>query len=148
MKVILLENIKNLGKKHEIKSVSDGYGRNFLLKQGLAKIATDSEVAFVEREKKAEEAMWQKMVEKEQETAQKIKNVSFDIKMKVGEKGELFESVNEQKIAERIKQEGFEIDKENIVLDKPIKELGEHMALIKFKHAKEAEIKIKVTEEK
>ncbi len=147
MKVILLENIKNLGKKHEIKNVSDGYGRNFLLKQGLAKIATESEVAVIEKEKKAEETALQKMVEKEQEIAQKIKNLSLNIKMKIGEKGELFESVNEQKIAEKLTQEGFEVDKEKIVLDKPIKELGEHTALIKFKHAEDAEIKIKITEE-
>ncbi len=149
MKVILLKDVKNLGKKNEIKKVSDGYARNFLLKQGLAKIATSGEVSFLEKLKKDEKKKEERSVEEESKIAKEVDGKIFEIKMKTGEKGELFESINSEKIAKRIKEEGFKnIEKDQIELDKAIKELGEYPIKIIFKHGKEANIIVKIIEDK
>jgi large subunit ribosomal protein L9 len=148
MKVILLSDIKNVGRKNEIKNVSDGYGRNFLLKQNLAKIATEKDVAMLERLKESEKNKKEKEQEKAKEVAQKIEKAKLKIKMKVGEKGELFESVNVLKVIELLKKEGFDIDKEEVVLEKPIKELGSFKINIKLKGGVEAVANIEITEDK
>jgi len=148
MRVILLRDIKNLGKKNEVKEVSDGYGRNFLLKQNLAKIATSGEVSSLEKQKEAERMKEKEEVEKEKQAMKQINATSFDMKMKVGKKEELFESVNAEKIAEKIADAGFDsIKSEQIDLQDPIKKLGEYPIKIKFKHAPEAEITVKIIKE-
>ncbi len=148
MRVILLKDVKNLGKKDEIKRVSDGYGRNFLLRQNLAKIAGHAEEKMIEKKKKIEEIEMEKQRKEEKETAEKIKNVSLEIKVKAGKKDELFESIGAQKISEKIKEKGFDIEKEQVGIDSPIKELGDYRVKINFKHADSAEIKLKISKEK
>ncbi len=148
MRVILLKDVKNLGKKDEIKRVSDGYARNFLLRQNLAKIAGQPEVEMVEKKKEVEETKKEKIKEREKETAEKIKGLSLTIKVKAGEKDELFESINAQKISEKIKEAGFDVGKEQVGLDNPIKGLGDYKVKINFKHADPAEVKLKVSKEK
>ncbi len=148
MKVILLKDVKNFGKKNEIKEVSDGYGRNFLIKQNLAKIATDSELRIAEKRRKSEEKNTEQEIKKEEELLKKITGLEIEITVKVGKKEELFESISAQKVSEKIKEKGFEIEKEQIVIKQPIKELGEHDVCIKLKNTEETKIKIKVIKEK
>jgi large subunit ribosomal protein L9 len=148
MKVILLKDVKNCGKKNEVKEVSDGYGRNYLIKQNLAKLATNSELQIVEKRRKKEELNVAGEIKKEKELIKKIGEIELDIFVKVGEKEQLFESVSPQKISEIIKEKGFEVTKEQIIIDQQIKELGEHIVGIKLKHGEEAKIKIKVIKEK
>lgn len=147
MKVILIKDIKGVGKKYDIKEVSDGYGRNFLIKQGLAKTATPKEVSLLENQKKIEEAKKEKEFDVLKETAQKIEGSVFEIVVKVGKKEELFESISPQKIVEEAKKNGFELKKEQIELNEQIKELGEHLVYIKFKDNIKASVKIKVVKE-
>ncbi len=149
MRVILLKDIKNLGNKNDIKNVSDGYGRNFLLKQNLAKIATMQEINQIEKIKQEELSKKREEEIKEKETAKKISNLLVEIKVKTGEKDELFESITAKKIAEKIKKEGYSnINESNIELKDPLKSLGEHPVRIKFKQGLEVKIIIKIVKEK
>jgi len=148
MKVILLKDIENLGKKYEIKEVSDGYARNYLIPRKLAKVANEKNLKWLEKQKEKEEKKAEEELRKIQEAASAIDGQEVIIPVKVGEDGQLFESITVQKIYERLKELGFEIKKSQILLESPIKELGEFPVKIKFPHNLEAEIKIIVVEEK
>jgi large subunit ribosomal protein L9 len=148
MKVILLKDIENLGKKYEIKNISDGYARNYLIPRKLAKVANEKNLKWLEKQKEKEEKKAEKELKKVQEAASAIDGQEVVISVKVGENGQLFESITIQKIYEKLKELGFEIKKNQILLDSPIKELGEFPIKIKFPHNLEAEIKIIVVEEK
>jgi large subunit ribosomal protein L9 len=148
MKVILLKDIENLGKKYEIKEVSDGYARNYLIPKKLAKIANEKNLEWLEKQKEKEERKAEEELKKVQEAASAIDGQEIIIPVKVGEDGQLFESINIQKIYEKLKEAGFEIKKNQILLESPIKELGEFPVKIKFPHNLEAEIKVIIVEEK
>ncbi len=148
MKVILLKDVKDLGKKDEIKNVSDGYGRNFLLKQNLAKLAGKEEMALVEKRREVEALRREKEIELEKEMVKSIEGLSLEIKVKIGKKSEMFESITTQKISEKMKESGFNIEKEQIDLKNPIKELGESPIKINFRNGQSAKIKLKVVKEK
>lgn len=144
MKVILLKDVKGQGKKNDIIEVSDGYARNFLLKNGLAKEATATNVNSINIAKKAEEH--RKAVEKAEavELAKKLGEISVTVKIKVGETGKLFGALNTQAIADAIKaQHGLEIDKKKIVLAEPIKSVGVYTVTVK--PYAEVSAKLKVT---
>jgi len=148
MKIILLQDIDNLGKKYEIKEVADGYARNFLIPKGLAKPATKENLKWLESQKEIEVKKAEEELKKVQEVATNIDGQEIIILVKVGAEGQLFESITSQKIYEKLKELGFEIKKSQIDLPEPIKELGEYPVKIKFEHNLEAEIKIIVVEEK
>ena len=148
MRIILLQDIENLGKKYEIKEVKDGYARNFLIPKGLAKPATEEVLKWLETQKEAEAKKAEEELKMVQERATAIDGQEVIIPVKIGEDGQLFESITSQKISEKLKELGFEIRKTQIDLLEPIKELGEFPVKIKFEHNLEAEIRIIVTEEK
>jgi len=148
MRVILLQDIDKIGKKYEVKEVADGYARNFLLPKGLAKPATKEALKWLKVQKEIEEKKAEEELKKIQSLASAIDGQEIAITVKVGEENQLFESVTTQKIFEKLKEGGFEIKKNQIMLEKPIKELGEFPVKIKFEHNLEAEIKIIVVEEK
>lgn len=148
MRVILLQDIENLGKKYEIKEVADGYAKNFLIPKKLAKPATKEALKWVEKQKEMEAQKAEEELKKIQEIASKIDGLEITIPVKVGSEGQLFESVTAQKIVEKLKEFGFEIKKKQIELKKPIKELGEFPVKIHFDHNLEAEIVVIVTEGK
>jgi len=148
MKIILLQDIDNLGKKYEIKEVADGYARNFLIPKGLAKPATKENLKWLESQKEIEVKKAEEELKKVEAVATNIDGQEIIIPVKIGEEGQLFESITSQKIYEKLKELGFEIKKSQIDLTEPIKELGEYPVKIKFEHNLEAEIKIIVVEEK
>ena len=148
MKVILLEDIENIGKKYEIKDVKDGYAKNFLLPKNLVKLATKEAVKWVESQKEVVEKAAEEDLKKIQELASQIDGIEVNITMKVGEDGQLFESVNATKIAEKLKEMGYEVKKSKINLAKPIKELGEFPVKINLDHNLEIEVRVLVTPEK
>jgi large subunit ribosomal protein L9 len=148
MKVILLKDIENLGKKYEIKEVSDGYARNYLIPKKLAKVANEKNLKWLEKQKEKEEKKAEEELKKIQEAASAIDGQEIIIQVKVGEDGQLYESITAQKIYEKLKELGFEIKRKQILLEEPIKELGEFPVKIKFPHNLEAEIKLIVVEEK
>lgn len=148
MKVILLKDIEKLGKKYEIKEVSDGYARNYLIPRGLVKVANEKNLEWLEKQKDKEQKKAEEDLIKIQNLASSIDGQEIIISVKIGENGQLFESITSQKIYEKLKEMGFDIKKNQILLDSPIKEIGEFPIKIKFPHNLEAEIKLIIVEEK
>lgn len=147
MKVILLKDVDKLGKKYEIKKVADGYARNFLIPKKLARPVDKQALKWLEVQKEIEVKRTEEELKKAQELASKIDGQEITIPVKVGENGQLFESINVQKISEKLEELGFEIKKNQIALSSPIKELGEFSVKIKLSHNLEAEITIVVVGE-
>jgi len=148
MKVVLLQDIDKIGKKYDVKNVSDGHARNFLIPQGLAKPATEESMKWLETQKeiitkKAEEAL-----KETQGFASNIDGAEVIIPVKIGKDEQLFESITPQKICEKLKELGFEVKKTQIVMEKNIKALGEYPIKVRLEHNLEPEIKIMVIEEK
>lgn len=145
MKVILTADVKGQGKKNDIINVSDGYARNYLIKNKLAVEATSSMVNSLEISKKADEH--RKAVEKAEAVAlaQRINGMNVVVKIKVGETGKLFGSLNTQSVADALNEKGVEIDKKKIVINDVIKSVGTYDVVVK--PYAEVSAKIKVTVE-
>jgi len=148
MKVILLQDVENLGKKYEVKNVKAGHARNFLIPKNLAKPATREALKWLETQKEIEEKRSEEELKKVQELASTLDGQEITIPVKIGKEGQFFESITAQKIWEKLKEHNFEIKKNQIIFEEPIKELGEFPVKIRFEHNLETEIKIIVVEEK
>ncbi len=148
MKVILLKDVQDLGKKYELKEVKNGHARNFLIPQGLAKTATRQALKWLESQKEIVEKEIVEDLKKAQEVASTLDGLELSITTKVGDEGQLFESINSQKIADKLKEMGFEIKKSKILLEKPIKTLGEFPIKVSLDHNLEVEIRVIIVEEK
>jgi large subunit ribosomal protein L9 len=148
MKVVLLEDIEKLGKKYEVKDVKDGHARNFLIPKGLVKIATPEVIEWANMQKEVAEKRAEEDLGKIQKVATDIDGLEATIPVKLGDKSQLFEKIAEQKIADKLKEMGFDIKKNQIIMENPIEEIGEFPVKIKFDHNLEAEITVIVTEEK
>ncbi|MCX6718341.1 MAG: 50S ribosomal protein L9 [Candidatus Staskawiczbacteria bacterium] len=142
MKVILLQDVEGLGKKYEVKEVKDGHARNLLLPEKMAKAATKEALKWLSDQKEVIEKEAEEDLKKEQSVASELDGSEVAILVKVGDEDQLFESINAQKIAEKLKEMGFEIKKSQIKLAEPIKELGEFPISVSLKHNLEAEIKV------
>ena len=148
MKVILLQDIENIGKKFDVKEVKNGYARNFLIPKGLVKLATKKALKSLETHKEIQETKAEEELKVIQEAVSKIDGLEIIIPVKIGKKGQLFEKIDPRDISEKIKEAGFEIKKKQVDLAEPIEELGEFPVKIKFEHNLEADIKVIVVEEK
>jgi large subunit ribosomal protein L9 len=147
MKVILLQDIENTGKKYEIKNVADGYANNYLFPNKLAQIATKNALAWAETQREIAAKVTENELKEMQAKASSLDGQEFTIEVKVGDKNQLFESITAQKIADRLKEGNFIIDKKQVELKDPIKEPGEYQVKINFPHNLEAEIKLIVSPE-
>lgn len=147
MKVILLEDVKSVGKKGELVNASDGYAKNFLFPKKLAVEATKSNLNDFELKQRAEEKRKKEELEQAQNIAKELENKTVTVKVKTGENGKLFGSVTNKEVAEEIvKQTGMEIDKKKVSIGDPIKMVGERTAVIKLHPKVSAEITIKIVE--
>jgi large subunit ribosomal protein L9 len=148
LKVLLIKDVKSLGKTGEIKEVKDGYGKNFLIGKGFAKHATDEVVAQWKENQdkiKAEEA---KLKKESIEIVKKIEDHTITIKHKIGENGHLFGSVKKDDIADEVKKDlGIEIDKKSISIDKTIKTEGIYEVDIKLLFGIHAKLKLEIVGE-
>ncbi len=144
MKVIFLKDVKGQGKKGEIKNVSEGYGRNFLIPQGLAKPASDSNVKQLEHEKSVEQHKKDREKEQCEALAQKLAAMTIEIKTKAGEGGKLFGSITGKQIADELASRKIKIDKRKIGLDEPIRSLGVTEVPIKLHPQVKAMLKVHV----
>ncbi len=147
MKVILLQNVENLGKKWDIKKVSDGYARNFLIPQNLVKPATESEIEQAEKLRAEAEAKAKKELESVESLVAKLDGYEVKIRVSVGDEGQLYAAVNAEVISSALEAEGFKISPKQINIKEPIKELGEFPVVIEFDHRLEAEIRVIVEAE-
>lgn len=133
MKVVLLSDVKGTGKKGDIVNVADGFGKNFLLKNNLAKIADNKAISENKNQKEAN--LYHKAMEKQaaEELAKKIENKTVTLKIACGDNGKIFGSVTSKEIAENLsKLLGVEIEKRKIVLESPIKQVGNYKITIKL----------------
>jgi len=132
MKVILKEDILHIGKRYDVKEVSDGYARNFLLPRKLAEIATESGLKALEARRERAEREKSEECARLQALAEKLKLMQLSFKVKMGEKGKAFGSITPAKIRDALKKQGIAVEKEWILLGEPIKTMGEHTVPIKF----------------
>lgn len=145
MKVVLLEDVDKIGKKYEVKEVADGFARNFLIPKKLAKLATEEVIKWVELQKEILEKKAEEDLAKAQKLASSFDGQEVLISVKIGPEGQLFESVTTQKISERLKEMGFDIKKNQIDLQEPIREVGEYSLKVKLEHNLEAQIQVIVS---
>ncbi len=147
MKVILKEDVEGLGRAGDVVNVKDGYARNFLIPRGLAIRATDKSVKSLEKQKKMILERINKERKRLQQFAEKLSEVTVTIKKKAGEEGKLFGSVTSRDIAEALEAMGYEVDRKKIVLDEPIKSIGNYTVKIRLAPEIEAEIAVEVVPE-
>ncbi|MFA6760338.1 MAG: 50S ribosomal protein L9 [Sulfuricurvum sp.] len=148
MKVLLIKDVKSLGKVGEVKEVKDGYGKNFLIAKGFAKPATTEVLAqHAEDEKNAKIALAQEIADLKA-TAKKLEDLKVVIAKKAGENGALFGAITKDDVAkELLEKHGIEIDKKSITDKSAIKELGSHTLDLKLGHAIHAKLHIEVVAE-
>ncbi len=146
MKVILLQDVEDLGKKYEVKEVKDGHARNFLLPNKLAKAATKQALKWLTDQKEVIEKEAEEDLKKAQELASRLDGLETTIEVKIGDEGQLFEAITNQKIADKLKEMGFDVKKSQVLLENPIKQQGEFSISINLAHNLEAEIKIIIAE--
>lgn len=145
MIVILLKDVKGTGKAGEVVKVSDGYARNMLLPKGLAKEATEGNIRNLEKQKEIAEEKRAEQKAAAEKQAEKISNITLTIKSKGGDSGKLFGSITSKDIADALqKQENIKVDKKKIVLDSPIKQIGEAEVTVKLFSEVTATLKVNV----
>lgn len=132
MKVLLLKDVKSLGKAGEIKDVKDGYGQNFIINKGYGKLATPNVVRQYEAKEKQALEEEKEQIKQAQELAKKLEKISIKVSKKLGANGSLFGALKKEDISEELAKKGFEIDKKNIDLDSNIKATGSYEAKIKL----------------
>ncbi len=142
MQVILKEDLDNLGKSGEIVNVKPGYGRNYLLPQGLAVEATARDVARVAHDKRVIAARAAKLAKEMQSEADRLSGVTVSIARAVGDEDKLFGSVTSRDIADALKEQGITVDAKKLTLEDPIKTLGLAEVPVKLGRGIEAKIKV------
>lgn len=147
MKVILKQNVESLGKAGDLVKVADGHARNFLIPKGLATEANTRNLKAFEHEKQRILQHAEKIQKQAEETASRLQGVTCTISRRVGEQEKLFGSVGVKDIEEALIGQGIEIDRKNILLDEPIKTLGEFPVRIKLSAGLTAEVKVIVAAE-
>ncbi|MCQ2500666.1 MAG: 50S ribosomal protein L9 [Lachnospiraceae bacterium] len=147
MKVILLEDVKSLGKKGTIVNVSDGYARNMLLPKKLGVEATPKNLNDLKLQKKHEEKVAQENLDAAKALAAKVEQGEVVVSIKTGEGGKVFGSVSAKEIADAAKKQlNLELDKKKIQLEGPIRELGTREVSVKLHPQVVAKLKVKVKE--
>lgn len=146
MKVILKKMVKNLGKEGDVVNVSDGYARNFLFKQGLA---VEANAVNMNENNQAKQAQARQFEQDKQEAialANKLSNTVVTIKVATGKNGQLFGAVTNKEISEELAKLGFNVDKKKIVVNAPIKTLGNYEVLCKLFIEVSCKLKVEVKE--
>ncbi|RUT51357.1 50S ribosomal protein L9 [Campylobacter fetus] len=147
MKVLLIKDVKGLGKAGEVKDVKDGYGNNFLIGKGFAKSATDAVLKQYEAAKKRVQEEIDYEINQNEKLKAELENIKIIIKTKLGANGALFGSITKDEIANALKeQKGYEVDKKALECDH-IKATGIYDVALKLKHGISAKFKVEVAGE-
>jgi large subunit ribosomal protein L9 len=147
MKVILKDDIKSLGRTGDTVTVKPGYARNYLLPKGLAMEATEQNLKMAERLKKQHALKLIKIKEDAEIVKQRLSEIVLTLTAKAGEEGKLFGSITTMDIEEALKARGVELDRRKIVLDEPIKRLGEYEVQVKLHPEVQGSVKVNVVPE-
>lgn len=149
MKVILLQDVKSLGKKGEIVNVNDGYARHFILPKKLGLEANGKNMNDLKLQKNNEAKVAKEHLEAAKELAKQLEAGKVEVAIKVGEGGKVFGSVSNKEIAAEVKKQlGLEIDKKKVQLKDALKTLGTHKVPVKLHPEVTAEVTVEVKEEK
>jgi large subunit ribosomal protein L9 len=143
MKILLIKDVKGLGKAGEIKNAKDGYARNYLIPKGFAKLATDEVIKQWQEEQKKKEEKLKTELDKLNKLKEKIQNTKIIIKHKLGANGHLYGAITNKEVAEHLKEKGIEIDKKQIDI-KQIKAVGEYSVDVKLGHGIHAKLDLVV----
>lgn len=147
MKVILLQDVKSVGKKGDLVELSEGYARNFILPKKLGVEANNANMNNLKLQKANEEKIAKEKLEAAKKLAEEIKEMSLTVKMKSGEGGRTFGSISTKEIAKAAKEQlNLDIDKKKMVLDEPIRTLGTHNIAIRLHKEVTAQLSVKVVE--
>ena len=147
MEVILKEDVINLGYKDDIVKVKDGYGRNYLIPNGLAVMATESAKKVLAEDLKQRAHKLEKIKADAQDMVSKFEGLHLSIGAKVSSTGKIFGSVGPIQIAEALEQQGLEVDRKSILLKEAVKEVGEYKATVKLHREVQVEISFEVVAE-
>jgi len=147
MKIILMDDVPTLGRRGEVRDVSDGYGRNFLLPQKLALHATPANLKNLEQIKARQDSRAAKLKADAQGQAQAIEALHFSQRRQASDEGRLFGSVGRADLASFLAQHGIEIERRRIALDEPIKSLGEFTVPVRLHADVTAQLKVSVSRE-
>ena len=147
MKIILMDDVPTLGRRGEVRDVSDGYARNFLLPQKLALHATPANLKNIEQIKARQDAQAAKQRADAQAQAQAIEALHFAQRRQASDEGRLFGSVGRADVATFLSQHGIEIERRRIGLDEPIKSLGEYTVPVCLQADVTAQLKVSVSRE-
>lgn len=147
MELILRDDIERLGRRGETVNVAAGYGRNYLLPRGLAVPVNEANTAMIAKEHKGWEARMAKEKEEYEALAGRIAELRFVAPRKVGENEMLYGSVTSSDIGEFLESKGIEIDKRRVLLDEPVRSLGEHEVKVRLHPEVHATLKLLVTKE-
>ncbi len=147
MKVIFLQDVKGQGKKGQIKDVSEGYARNFLIPKGLVQVATGGNVKQLDQLNKAEEKRKEQEYQDAQALAKEMESLTIELFTKSGEGGRLFGSITSKQIAEALAKKNYKVDKRKIELSEPIRSLGVTKVPVKLHSKVTAELNVHVKEE-
>lgn len=133
MEVILLQDIEKVGKKFEVVKVRDGYGRNYLIPQGMALLANKSNMRRLEEYRRREEAQMRRLLEEAKQLASQLEDKVLKIGAKVGTSGKIFGSITNLQVANALKEQlGIEVDRRKIELPEEVKEVGVYTAVLKI----------------
>ncbi|WP_456401810.1 50S ribosomal protein L9 [Hydrogenimonas sp.] len=147
MKVLLVKDVKSLGKAGEIKEVKDGYGKNFLVAKGFAKVATDEVIRAWEEEQKRKAQEEAEEIARLNALKERLEGMKLVITKKLGANGSLFGAITNHDLADALKAEGIDIDKKQIHLDGAVKATGLYEADVKLGHGIHATLKFEVVGE-
>lgn len=147
MKIILKDYVKGLGDKNDIVTVKNGYGRNFLIPQGFATIATESAIKMAEENIRQAAHKQEKIKTEALSMAEKLNGLKITIPTKAGSNGKIFGSVTNIQIAQALSERGFEVDRRKISTSGDIKTLGEYKAVINLHKEVSTEIDLDVVQE-
>jgi large subunit ribosomal protein L9 len=147
MKVILKEDVDNLGAMGEVVRVKDGYARNFLIPKGTAVVANERNVKALEHERRIIEVRKKKLRSAVEQLAEKVSSVEISFTRKAGEEGKLFGSITSMDIAEALAEKGIDVEKKKISIPEPIKRVGEHSVDVSLGLEVTAQVSVKVAAE-
>lgn len=141
MKLVLIEEVENLGSAGDVVTVKDGYGRNFLIPQGKAIVATKGAVKSIEENNRQAYKKREALIQASKSTAEKLASTSVTISVTAGEDGKIFGTVTTQMVADALTEKGFEIDRRKVTID-DVKALGEYTATVHVQGDIKADVKV------
>lgn len=147
MKVIFIKDVKGHGKKGDVKEVKDGFGQNYLIKNGYAVRETETSTKILEKEIKENEENHSKKLRASLKIKEKLNNLELIFKVKSASNNKIFGSISSKQIAEMLKEHELDIDKKHIHISEPLSNLGVHIVEIELYNKLKTNLKIKIEKE-